>query len=279
MPRKSARPTITYPVCVRHLKSRKDVRLRHFFLCDVCTTVWARDAFAGNGPLYAGESIEGYCLLCNQVKTVRMRTWFLCDICARVAGSIGRNHVAEQAIIDFWAASISPRFPELLLTQNDISALLPRRGTDISAEGPIDFLVRNGESGEIVLGIENKTGRSAVYDMSQFQLDISDCNAITNDMRKLNVPAYIIHAQVLENWRPPTLGFAIIGLWWTDIYRMAEHFQAVSTRRDEMRGAAYFSKRAFLPMESFADQLMGKKTLALVERFRKDGIPTLYKLP
>jgi hypothetical protein len=180
--------------------------------------------------------------------------------------------------LDFWEASITPRFPHLVLAQNDISALHPRRATDVSAGGPIDFLVKDAESDEVMLGIENKTGRSAIYDMSQFQLDVSDCNAITNDMQKLNVPAYIIHAQVLETWRPPTLGFAIVGLWWTDVYRMAEHFQAVSTRRDEMRGAAYFSKRAFLPIESFADQLMGEKTLALVERFRNEGIPTLYGL-
>src|SRR5213078_1734280 len=265
MPRKSARPTITYPVCVRHLKSRKDVRLRHFFLCDACTAVWTSGAFAGNQPLYVGETAEGYCLLCNRVrKDVRMRTWFLCDICARVAGSIGRNHVAERAILDFWEASIMPRFPQLELKQNDISSLLPRRDTDVSAEGPIDFLVTDTNSGDVVLAIENKTWRSAIYDMSQFQLDVSDCDAITNDMRKLNVPAYIIHAQVLEKWRPPTLGFEIIGLWWSDVYRMAEHFQNVNMRRDEMRGAAYFNKRAFLPMDLFSDQLMGKKKLALV---------------
>ena len=156
---------------------------------------------------------------------------------------------------------------------------MPRRDTDVSAEGPIDFLVTDTQSSRVVLGIENKTGRSAIYDMSQFQLDISDCDAITNDMRKLNVPAYVIHAQVLEKWQPPTLGFEIIGLWWSDVYQMAENFKSVSMRRDEMRGAAYFSKRAFQQIETFADQLMGKSGLALVQRFRKDGIPQLYQIP
>lgn len=279
MPRKPARPTITYPLCVRHLKPRKDVRLRNFFLCNDCSALWTKEAFDSNAPLYVSEAVEGYCLLCNRVrKDVRMRTWFLCDICARVAGSIGRNHVAEQAILEFWKTSIKPRYRHLALKQNDISALLPRRDTDVSGEGPIDFLVRDTQLGRVVLGIENKTGRSAIYDMSQFQLDVSDCEAITNDMRKLNVPAYLIHAQVLEKWRPPTLGFEIIGLWWSDVYRMAENFKGVSMRRDEMRGAAYFSKRAFQPIETFADQLMGKRGLALVERFKKDGIPRLYRI-
>lgn len=279
MPRRSARPTITYPLCVRHLKTRKDVRLRNFFLCEDCSALWTKGAFGGNAPLYTGEGIEGYCMLCNRVKKVRMRTWFLCDICARVAGSIGRNHVAEQAILDFWQKSVKPRYPHLELQQNDISALLPRRDTDVSAEGPIDFLVTDTHLGCVVLGIENKTGRSAIYDMSQFQLDVSDCDAIKNDMRKLNVPAYIIHAQVLEKWQPPTLGFEIIGLWWSDVYKMTDNFKSVSMRRDEMRGAAYFSKRAFEPIETFPDQLMGKSALALVERFRRDGIPDLYRVP
>src|SRR5438034_6310101 len=130
MPRRPARPTITYPLCVRHLKTRKDVRLRNFFLCDDCSSLWTKEAFGGNEPLYKGEAVEGYCLLCNRVREVRMRTWFLCDICARVAGSIGRNHVAEQAILDFWQTSVKPRYPHLELRQNDISALLPRRDTD-----------------------------------------------------------------------------------------------------------------------------------------------------
>jgi hypothetical protein len=74
--------------------------------------------------------------------------------------------------------------------------------------------------------------------MSQFQLDVSDCDSIVNDMRRLNVPAYVIHAQVLEVWQPPTMGFQIVGLWWTDVYRMAEHFKKLQQRKDEQRSAA-----------------------------------------
>lgn len=207
-----------------------------------------------------------------------MRSWFLCDICARVAGSIGRNHVAELAILEYWARSIAPLHPHLKVRRNDISALLPRRVGDLTAEGPLDFLVDDERLGAVVLGMENKTGRSAIYDMSQFQLDISDCDAITNDMRKLGVPAYVIHAHVLERWQPPTVGFEIVGLWWTDVYRMAEHFKSVSMRRDENRGAAYFGKKAFEPMETFADQLMTSGgELRLLELFRRDGIPELYR--
>jgi hypothetical protein len=62
-------PTTTeYPTCVRHLKPRKDVRLRHYFLCDACTEQWRTEAFDGNEPLYVGERVEGYCLLCNRLQ-------------------------------------------------------------------------------------------------------------------------------------------------------------------------------------------------------------------
>jgi hypothetical protein len=40
-----------YPTCVRHLSPRKDVRLRHYFLCDACATAWTSEAFDGNKPV------------------------------------------------------------------------------------------------------------------------------------------------------------------------------------------------------------------------------------
>lgn len=278
MPRKSAQPSFTYPTCVRHLKERKDVRLRHFFLCDKCTKEWSNDAFDSNAPLWVGEAVSGYCVLCNLVQEVRLRAWFLCDICFRVAGSIGRNHVAEKAILDYWTESILPVFPYLTLRQNDVSSLRPRRASDQSAIAPIDFLAHDTNTGKDVFGIENKTGRSSIRDMSQFQLDVSDCDTIVNDMRTLQLPAYIIHAQVLEQWHPPTVGFKAIGLWWSDVYRMAENFKSIRMRRDEMRGAAFFSKRAFLPVESLVDVLRGEEGWALVERFQREGIVQMYKL-
>jgi len=64
--RKSAKPVLEYPVCVRELKARKDARLRQFFLCDTCAKVWSVDAFNRNQPLYVGERVEGFCQLCNK---------------------------------------------------------------------------------------------------------------------------------------------------------------------------------------------------------------------
>ena len=277
MAKKAKAPAVVYPTCVRHAKTRKDVRLRHYFMCDKCAGVWTKEAFDGNASLYDGEKLDGYCLLCNKLKEVRLRTWFLCDICHRVAGAIGRNHVAELAIVDFWAKQVKSRMPHLELVRNDISSLRPRRDTDVSAEAPIDFLARDVKTKAGLFGIENKTGRSSIKEMSQFQLDVSDCDTILNDMRRLNVPAYIIHAQVLEVWQPPTVGFKIIGLWWTDVYKMGEHFKKTQKRADENRGAAYFDRKAFDVIDTFPDAVEGKAGERLVDRFKREGIPAMYR--
>jgi hypothetical protein len=259
------------------LKTRKDVRLRHFFLCDECANAWTSGPFAGNAPLYEGESVEGYCGLCNkQSRDIKLRTWFLCDICCCVAGSIGRNHVAEEAIIQFWQENVAPKYPTLTLVQKDISSLMPRRDTDLSASASIDFIVVDEDRKQTVFGIENKTGRSSINEMSQFQLDVSDCDTILNDMQRISAPAYVVHAQVLEIWEPPTMGFRIVGLWWSDVYTMSEHFKSIRTRRDEMRGAAYFGKKAFYPMSTFAHAIMDGDDYALLKRYEEQGPPQMY---
>ena len=91
------------------------------------------------------------------------------------------------------------------------------------------------------------------------------------------MPAYIIHAQVLEIWQPPTTGFHAVGLWWSDIYRMAENFVNVKMRRMEQGGAAYFTRAAFAPIGTLADDLYDEVgELRLVKRFRADGVPRMY---
>jgi hypothetical protein len=270
-------PALVYPTCARHGKPRKDVRIRNYYLCDTCADQWMQEAFDACCAAYVGPKVHGYCLLCNrESKDIRVRSWFLCDICDRVAGSIGRNHIAEQSILDYWAKDVQPKIPHLKIAQIDRSSLRPRRQTDESATAPIDFLIEDTRKGKNVFGIENKTGRSSVRDMSQFQLDISDCDTIINDMKRLKIPAYIIHAQVLELWKPPTVGFRIVSLWWTDVFKMAEHFKSIKQRRDENRGAAYFGKKAFSPIETFADEIESNGKLTIVEEFKRAGIPTMY---
>ena len=226
-------------------------------MCDACTEVWTKGPFAGNEPLYEGESVEGYCGLCNkQSKAIKLRTWFLCDICCRVAGSIGRNHVAEEAIMQFWRENVTPRFPRLTLLQKDISSLMPRRDTDISASAAIDFIVVDERISTTVLRHCNKTGRSSMGWMSQFQLEREKRNTIPERYEKDRIARYMSFTPKCWDWEPPTMGFRIVGLWWSDVYTMGEHFKSVRTRRDKMRGAAYFGKKPFYPMSTFVDAIM-----------------------
>src|SRR4029077_10003256 len=127
---------------------------RHYFLCNGCSAKWAAEAFSGNAPLHSGEAVPGYCQLCNRVLRVRLRTWFLCEVCHRVAASIGRNHVAELAIIDFWDAEVRPRLPHLELVRNDVAPLRPRQPTAERGTAPIDFLARDASTKTNVFGIE-----------------------------------------------------------------------------------------------------------------------------
>lgn len=266
------------PICARHGSPRKDSRLRHYFMCDDCADVWVQDAFDGTAALYTGEAVLGYCILCNVERNdIRLRTWFLCDICDRVAKSIGRNHVAEESIIDFWNRNMANVHPELELIQNDLSALHHYGAGNAAGQAPVDFIVQNRQTQQPVFGIENKTGRSAIAEMSNFQLDVSDCDCILHAMRTLQIPVYIIHAQVLEIWTPPTMGFRSVGLWWSDVYQMAANFVETQQRRDESRSAAFFRRGAFADIASWPAAVARDGVFPLVEQFAAEQIPAMYR--
>jgi hypothetical protein len=59
---------------------------------------------------------------------------------------------------------------------------------------------------------------------------------------------------------------------------MAEHFKSVSMRKDENRGAAYFGKKAFEEITTLPDAVDDAAGHALVVRFKREGIPALYRL-
>ena len=178
--------------------------------------------------------------------------------------------------MEFWEAVVRPRFPNLTLMQTDPSSLRPSRKTDRSALAPIDFIARDVKIQSDVFGIENKTGRSSIREMSAFQLDVSDCNTIMNEMKRLKIPAYLIHVQVLEEWYAPTMKLLAVGLWWSDVYPLAENFKEIKARRDERRGAAFFNKKAFFPIDSLVDALKGRKSWSLLERFRRERVRPMY---
>jgi hypothetical protein len=55
---------------------------------------------------------------------------------------------------------------------------------------------------------------------------------------------------------------------------MGEHFKKVQQRQDEQLGAAYFGKKAFAVIDTFPADVVA---VNLARRFKRDGIPVMYR--
>lgn len=264
-------------VCARHGAARKDTALVTFYLCDACAAAFTVSAFNNTAPGFEGPLFEGHCALCNQpLKDIRLRQWYLCGVCERVARSMGRGRVSAAHVLHWWQENIIPVAPHLTLEQTD-PIELRAVGTNAPAAGA-DFTATNTKDQTEVLTIELKTGRSAINGMSQFQLDTTDCDQITTVVEAKLIPGYLFHAQVVEQFDPPSSYFKAVGLWWSDIYRMSEAFSSVRRRQVEQRYAAFFKRAAFSPITAFVEEITVEKYLDLAERLRVDGVPSMYSV-
>lgn len=271
-------------LCARHGERSWDTNLSNLFLCDDCTVEWLANAFAGAPPAYVGVPTGGYCLNCNVDRPdVALRQWFLCGTCERVARSIGRSVVAERFVDEQWDTLVVPHAADLVLAGVD-RPTLRRRGRDDSKSkhAEIDFVAR-GATGVPVFGFELKTGKSHISGraavgagMSRFQLDVSDCDDIAAVMARERIPVYLVHVQVIDRAQPPTVEYRAIAGWWTDPFRMNEHFSHVQRRPRETRDAAYFDVNMFQPLSSFPNHIGNDGPADLAERIEQEGIPDLY---
>ncbi len=273
--------TLPYDIyaCARHGTERKDAGLVTFYLCDECSEAFTNGAFNGTGPVFEGPHFEGYCALCNQqLSDVSLRQWYLCGVCERVARSMGRGRVAAQYVLDWWVENMRPIAPNLELKQTDPIVLRPT-GAGEGQQAKADFTAIEAESRAEVLTIELKTGRSAVNAMSAFQLDTTDCDDILAVVGEKEIPGYVFHAMVVEQFSPPTSRFKAVGLWWSDVFRMSEAFQSVRRRQVEQRYAAYFKRTCFDSMTSFLERIRERDYERLAHRLRDEGVPAMYELP
>jgi hypothetical protein len=272
-------------VCARHGAPALDANLANLFLCDDCATVWQKDAFGDHEAEYVGAAPEGFCLNCNLWRPdIRLRQWFLCGTCERVARSIGRSVVAERFVARGWQELVAPYAPGLVLRGTDVP-MLRRRGRDASAtkRAEIDFVARDVTRSEDLFGFELKTGKSYISgaaqvgaQMGQFQLDTSDCDDITTVIERDGIPVYVLHVQVIDRAFPPTVQYAALAGWWTDVFRMHDNFRHVQMRSREARTAAYFNAAMFESFPTFAEHIRNGDYERLAARLRKEGPPTLY---
>jgi Bacterial RNA polymerase, alpha chain C terminal domain len=271
-------------VCAREGKAARDANLANLFLCDDCAAKWQAEAFDGGDPEYVGVAVTGFCVNCNVRRDdVRLRQWLLCGNCERVARSIGRSVVAERYVVDRWNEVIAPHADGLALESTDVPTLRrgPRGASGVKRSA-IDFVVRNAKQ-KPVFGFEMKTGRGHVSGvapvgprMGQFQLDVSDCDDITAVMERDDLPVYLLHVQVIDRAHPPTLQYVALAAWWTDVFRMADHFDHVQRRPRENRDAAYFDTSMFDPFDTFASHVASGDYRRIAKPIKRDGIPELY---
>lgn len=263
--------------CVRHQKPRKDVGIVTLPLCEDCAKGLIKGGFNSAQPVYEGAPLNGWCCQCNLKKpNVKFRQWYLCGICERVTRSIGRGKVASSYLQNWWNENIAKLTEPIVLVETD-APILRSYGSNKGEESVNpDFIGFDKDINRELLTIELKAGRSPISGMSQFQLDTTDCDDILTVVKGKELPALVVHVQVVEQYDPPTSYFKGVGIWWTDIFRMAKAFKSCRRRQTEQRFAAYFDRKCFEPIYTLPDFISSDGLKNLKEMMEKDGIPELY---
>jgi hypothetical protein len=253
--------------CARHESPQTARALQSLYLCDPCAIRFCDEAMSGRPPIYHGETIEGYCGLCNKLLPVTMRQYFVCPFCWNVLVAYQKSFVACAAVHDYWKAKVTPAFQSLRLTETEVPYLssYARKGkTKKLAAAELEFLdfiveeEQRGHAYKALFHIELKAGPGSIDEMKEFQLDINDSNDIIGAVLKTGLPAYIFHVQLDHEYRPPTRRTVPRGLWFTDIFTLLENRLSVKARRGEDKDAGYYRPRAFCPIAEFVGVLKAK---------------------
>jgi hypothetical protein len=263
-------------ICRRENKPRKDTKLYGFFLCKTCYKKFTK--VLGNPDYKGDERLDGYCSYCNRSDEVSRICWFLCDVCNRVVSSFGREKAASRFILDFWKKEVNKhtKWRGTKLKVLDPASLRKyTQGKKTSFSDP-DFINIDNKENPLFF-IEMKTGRNSIKDMSQFQLDTSDCDDIMAGAKKYKIPSYLFHLMVREEYKPPTFKHVALGAWWVNTFDMIDAFKNIRMRDKERRNAAFFSRKMFKPIGEFFDHLNNPEFEILTKK-SKDEIPVLYKL-
>ncbi len=269
--------------CARHGAAQWDVTLCTHFLCEECSNSFTADSFGGEQPIFVGSPHVGHCSHCNLILEIRIRQWLLCTWCDRVLRSLGRSIASSRFIVDTWAETIAPHVPAIELREVDEPRLVRRNAATIAAKvASADFEGVDIDTGELLFAIELKTGKSYITGdaigakMGTFQLDQGDCDDITTVAERDAVPVYLFHAQLIDRAAPPTVRFAPVAFWWTDLFAMNEYFIESRTRPRETKIAAYFNTAMFRTVPELIEHLRDGGPARLKERIANEGLPRLY---
>lgn len=246
--------------CARHEKRQTARTIQVLYLCDPCAIRMSAEAMNGRPPIHHGETIQGYCGLCNELLQVTSRFYFVCPFCWNVIVAYQKSFVAAKAVHDYWSSSITPELPHLRLTETEEVYLAPyvRGGkTKKSAASELeylDFLVEQtsgDEERKPLFHIELKAGPGSIEEMTEFQLDVNDSNDIIGVVNKTRLPAYIFHVQLGHEYSAPTRKTTAIAIWFTDIVTLLQNRAAVRQRRGDQKQAGYYRPSAFQSVDRF----------------------------
>ncbi|MGQ0715508.1 MAG: hypothetical protein ACT4PJ_17555 [Gemmatimonadaceae bacterium] len=268
-----------YEACARH-KARQTARgLQVMYTCDPCTVRLVREVFNDRPPVYHGETVDGYCGLCNQRRPVTLRQYFSCVPCWSVVVAYQKGFVASRAVHEWWARDLAPSYRDLSLIETEPVLLLPYvRGAKTKRQAAatkdvLDF--KATERGTTLFHIELKSGPGSIDGMSEFQLDVNDYNDIVGAVKLTRLPAYIVHVQLAFDYLPPTRGTVVKGMWWTDLATFMTGPYRVKKRHGEEKKARYCDAGCFQPMTTFASEIAERRYEELGKRLGASPIDML----
>lgn len=269
-----------YETCARHTSRQTCRLLQSAYFCDECASRLVKEAFNGRAPVYHGDTLQGFCGLCNQSRLVTMRQWFVCGPCWNFILGYQKSIAATVGVREWWKSKINLKFPQLALLETEPVLLLPyarAKGTKIQRAASLeilDFLVsdHSKEPALNLFHIEQKTGPGSIEDMSEFQLDVNDFNDIAGTMNTTKIPSYVVHVQVNHEYVFPTRKTTVVAMWWTDIFAIQENKKRIAARRGEEKKAVYFKPAAFKPIDTFADEVQNAGYKSLAARLAKAPI-------
>ena len=268
-----------WEACARHTNRQTARKIQAVYLCDECAIRLTREAFNDRPPIHHGETLQGFCGLCNESKSVVARFWFACDICWNIVQAYQKAKAASQAVHTYWNEQCAASFPKLKLIETEPVYLAPyHRGGKTKRQAAetldaLDFRVeRIGGAANQLFHIELKAGPGSIEQMNEFQLDINDSNDIVGVANKTGLPVYIFHVELRHVYAAPTRATTAGGMWWTDIFTLLENRRAIRSRRGEDKQAGYYSPSAFLSIDSFRRELQDEHYAILRERLAREPL-------
>jgi hypothetical protein len=261
--------------CARHTSTYTARTLQHIYLCDPCARRLVHEGLNDRPFVYHGETVRGFCGLCNAAKEVTLRQHFACVQCCSVVLSYQMGIVAARAVHQAWADQVQAEFPSLRLEETEAVRIEPyarKSKTKKQAAESLEVLdfhvfeTSEQSNKSPLFHIELKSGPGSIDEMTEFQLDVNDYDDIVGASCQTGVPAYVFHVQVGSEYHPPTRRVVARGAWWTDVCQLRDQNRRVAARRDGEKNAEYFNRTAFAPIDTFVDELRARGFDRLRER-------------